>query len=135
MFENFSMNSFRLDGNVAIVTGANQGIGMAFAVALAKAGADLFIPHLTDNITEIQELIEKEGRRAAFFQGDLTDPAYMDAIVRNACAYMAKSTFSSITRALTLLLNLRISRMKFGKRSRMSASAPVITWGAAWRFR
>lgn len=81
MFDNFSMASFRLDGKVAIVTGANQGIGMAFAVALARAGADLFIPHLTDDVSEIRESIEKEGRRVAFFQGDLTDTAYMDAVV------------------------------------------------------
>jgi 2-deoxy-D-gluconate 3-dehydrogenase len=79
--ENFSMNSFRLDGKVAIVTGANQGLGMGYALAFAKAGADLFIPHLTDDVSEIKELIEKEGRKVHFFQGDLTDTAYMDQIV------------------------------------------------------
>jgi 2-deoxy-D-gluconate 3-dehydrogenase len=78
---NFSMNMFRLDGKVAIVTGANQGLGMAYATAFAKAGADLFIPHLTDDVSEIKELIEKEGRKVHFFQGDLTDTAYMDQIV------------------------------------------------------
>ena len=75
------MNAFRLDGKVAIVTGANQGLGMGYATAFAKAGADLFIPHLTDDVSEIRELIEKEGRKVHFFQGDLTDPAYMDQIV------------------------------------------------------
>ena len=43
----FSMNCFRLDGKVAMITGANQGLGFAYAVALAKAGADIFIPHFT----------------------------------------------------------------------------------------
>lgn len=47
--ERFSMDWFRLDGKVAMVTGANQGLGMAYAVAFAKAGADLFIPHFTED--------------------------------------------------------------------------------------
>lgn len=72
----FSMDSFRLDGKVAMVTGANQGLGMAYAVAFAKAGADLFIPHFTPDIAEIKTLVEQEGRRVCFLQGDLTDPDY-----------------------------------------------------------
>ena len=40
----FSMDWFRLDGKVAMITGANQGLGMGYAIALAKAGADIFIP-------------------------------------------------------------------------------------------
>ena len=64
--ERFSMDWFRLDGKVAMVTGANQGLGMGYAVAFAKAGADLFIPHFTEDVSEIKELIEKEGRRVEF---------------------------------------------------------------------
>lgn len=79
--KDFSMATFSLNEKVAIVTGANQGIGMAFALALAKAGADLFIPHLTNDVSEIKELIEQEGRRVSFFQGDLTAPAYLDQVV------------------------------------------------------
>ena len=70
--ERFSMDWFRLDGKVAMVTGANQGLGMAYAVAFAKAGADLFIPHFTEDVSEIKALIEKEGRRVHFLRGDLT---------------------------------------------------------------
>lgn len=79
--KDFSMDAFSLSGKIAIVTGANQGIGMAFATALAKAGADIFIPHLTDNTSEIKELVEREGRKVCFFQGDLTDPAYLEQVV------------------------------------------------------
>lgn len=75
-FDRFSMDWFRLDGKVAMVTGANQGLGMAYAVAFAKAGADLFIPHFTEDVTEIKELIEKEGRHVHFLRGDLTDSNY-----------------------------------------------------------
>ena len=72
VLDNFSMNFFRLDGEVAIVTGGNTGLGQAYAVALAKAGADLVIPTYDNNWDETRELIEKEGKKVVFVQGDLT---------------------------------------------------------------
>jgi len=81
IFDNFSLDFFSLKGKVAIITGANQGLGMAYAVAFAKAGVDLFIPHFTSDVTEIQELIEKEGRKVVFLQGDLTNEAYRKEVV------------------------------------------------------
>ena len=81
IYDKFSMDAFRLDGKVAMITGANQGLGLAYAAAFAKAGADIFIPHLTDDVSEVKELVEKEGRRVAFFQGDLTDESYRNQIV------------------------------------------------------
>ena len=77
----FSMDCFSLKGKIAIVTGANQGLGMAYAYAFAKAGADVFIPHLTDDISEINDLIESTGQKAVFYQGDLTDENYLKRIV------------------------------------------------------
>lgn len=79
--QEFSMNFFSLKGKVAIVTGGNQGLGMAYAMAFAKAGADLFIPHFTDDIDEIKKLVEGEGRKVAFIKGDLTDNTYVDTMV------------------------------------------------------
>lgn len=77
----FSLDLFSLKGKVAIITGANQGLGMAYALAFAKAGADLFIPHLTDDVSEIKELIEETGQQVKFLQGDLTDKNYIQDIV------------------------------------------------------
>ena len=77
----FSLDYFSLKGKVAIITGANQGLGMAYAVAFAKAGADLFIPHFTADITEVKSLVEAEGRRVEFVRGDLSDRAHIDEIV------------------------------------------------------
>ena len=77
----FSMDYFSLKGKVAIVTGANQGLGMGYALAFAKAGADLFIPHLTDDVADIKRLIEAEGRKVAFLQGDLRDRKHISDIV------------------------------------------------------
>ena len=79
--EDFSLDYFSLKGKVAIVTGANQNLGMAYALAFAKAGADLFIPHYTEDTSEIKRLIEAEGRRVKFLRGDLADKQYIRVIV------------------------------------------------------
>ena len=68
----FSMDFFNLNGKVAVVTGGNTGLGQAYAVALAKAGADLLIPTFDTNWDETRELIEAEGKKVVFVQGDLT---------------------------------------------------------------
>lgn len=75
-YMSFTMDAFSLKGKVAIVTGANHGLGEAFAVALARAGADLFITHHSPDVTQVKEEIESMGCRVAFLQGDLTDAAH-----------------------------------------------------------
>ncbi len=79
-FKTFSLDFFSLKGKVAMVTGANQGLGMAYAAAFAKAGADLFVPHYTPDIEEIKKIVEAEGRRIEFLQGDLTDKEYIKQV-------------------------------------------------------
>jgi len=69
----FSLDFFSLAGKVAIVTGGNTGLGQGYAVALAKAGADLFVVTHNDNWGKTKELIEQEGRRVEFFQADLSN--------------------------------------------------------------
>lgn len=69
----FSMDFFSLKGKTAIVTGGNSGLGQAFALALAKAGADLFVPsYITDN-GETEDLIKEQGVKYKFMQVDLTE--------------------------------------------------------------
>jgi 2-deoxy-D-gluconate 3-dehydrogenase len=77
----YSMDRFSLKGKVAIVTGGNTTLGMAYATAFAKAGADIFLPHFTDDIEEVKEAVEKEGRRIEFFKGNLLEAAYRDALI------------------------------------------------------
>ena len=79
----FSIDMFSLKGKVAMVTGANQGLGMAYAVALANVGADLFIPHYTPDVSEVKGMIEGAGRKVAFLQGDLTDETYRKEVVQS----------------------------------------------------
>lgn len=42
--DHFKMTQFNLNGKVAIITGGNTGLGQGYAVAMAEAGADIFIP-------------------------------------------------------------------------------------------
>ncbi len=77
----FNLDYFSLKGKMAIVTGANMGLGMAYAVAFAKAGADLFIPHFTPETETVRKLIEDAGGKAAFLQGDLTRADYRRNVV------------------------------------------------------
>jgi 2-dehydro-3-deoxy-D-gluconate 5-dehydrogenase len=52
----FSLNYFSLDGKIAIVTGANKGLGQAYAVALAKAGADIFVVSRSGDCEETKQI-------------------------------------------------------------------------------
>lgn len=82
ILNSFSMNFFSLEGKVAIVTGGNTGLGQGYAVALAKAGADLVIPTYDKNWDETRELIEKEGKKVVFVQADLTKKEDRDNVVK-----------------------------------------------------
>lgn len=75
------MDQFSLSGKVALVTGGNKGLGQGYAVALAKAGADIFISSLDESKDEIIELIEATGRRVVLDFGDITDAGYRKAMV------------------------------------------------------
>ena len=68
----FSMDFFSLKGKTAIVTGGNSGLGQAFAMALAKAGANVFIPSFVKDNGETKEMIEKQGVEVDFMQVDIT---------------------------------------------------------------
>lgn len=68
----FSTDFFSLKGKRAIVTGGNSGLGRAFVVALAAAGADVFVPSLADDDGATARLVEERGGRYEFLEGDIT---------------------------------------------------------------
>ncbi|MGK5554005.1 SDR family oxidoreductase [Actinomadura kijaniata] len=66
---------FRVDGKVAVVTGAGRGIGAASAVALAQAGADVVLSARTEEqLRKVAAEVEAAGRRALVVPADLSDP-------------------------------------------------------------
>lgn len=77
----FSRDFFSLDGRNAVVTGGNTGLGQAFSLALAKAGANVFVPSVTEDDGTTRKLIEGEGRRMEFMAADLTEPGVPRRIV------------------------------------------------------
>ncbi|HEY2271446.1 MAG TPA: SDR family oxidoreductase [Jatrophihabitantaceae bacterium] len=70
------LDRFRVDDQVAIVTGAGRGIGAASAIALAEAGADVVISARTEEqLHETAAAIESLGRKAHVVVADLNDEA------------------------------------------------------------
>jgi 7-alpha-hydroxysteroid dehydrogenase len=86
------LDRFRVDGQVAIVTGAGRGIGAGAAIALAEAGADVVISSRTaEQLAETAAAIESVGRKAHVVVADLNDA---DAI--RGLATAAKEVFGRI---------------------------------------
>jgi 2-deoxy-D-gluconate 3-dehydrogenase len=77
------IDSFRLDGKVALVTGASSGLGAAMAVALAEAGADVACAAFEPS-TETAAAIECRGRRSAAITGDFADASVPVRVAREA---------------------------------------------------
>ena len=79
------LDSFRLDGKVALITGGSKGLGLTMATALAEAGADVALSGRT--LTTCEEsaarIASATGRRAKGFAADVTASADIERLVRS----------------------------------------------------
>ena len=84
--------SDRLKGKVALITGADSGIGRAVAALFAREGADIAISYLCehDDAEETKRIVEAEGRRAITLPGDLGDKALCEQLVQRTVGELGK---------------------------------------------
>jgi NAD(P)-dependent dehydrogenase (short-subunit alcohol dehydrogenase family) len=88
---NFAMDYFSLKGRTAIVTGGNSGLGQAFSLALAKGGANVYVPSILDDDGTTGAMVEEAGSRYAFVKADITEAGTPRSIVDDCVA-----TFGSV---------------------------------------
>ena len=77
------LDSFQLEGKVAIVTGCDTGLGQGMARALAEAGADIVGVNVSDP-KETQAVVEKLGRRFLDLRANLSDIGCLEGLVAKA---------------------------------------------------
>ncbi|MFJ3470487.1 SDR family oxidoreductase [Pseudomonas sp. NPDC090201] len=104
--------SGRMANKIALITGADSGIGRAVAIAFAREGADVAISYLDehDDAKETARWVEEAGRQCILLPGDLADKAHcsaivndtvkkfgrIDVLVNNAAFQMTHETFEDI---------------------------------------
>ena len=92
------LDLFRLDDRVAIVTGASSGLGVAFAVALAEAGANVALAaRRADKLSRTRQAVEAIGRRSLVVPTDVADP--------EACQRLVDATMAEFGRVDILVNN------------------------------
>ncbi|MGB8922633.1 MAG: glucose 1-dehydrogenase [Pseudomonas sp.] len=106
------VGSGRLTGKIALITGADSGIGRAVAIAFAREGADVAVAYLDehDDAKETARWVEQAGRQCLLLPGDIAQKAHcqalvdktverferIDVLVNNAAFQMTHETFEEI---------------------------------------
>jgi 7-alpha-hydroxysteroid dehydrogenase len=87
------LDRFKLDGHVAVVTGAGRGIGEGIAIALAEAGCDVVLTARREHeIEAVAERVRALGRRALAVAGDITDGSFVEELADRSKAEMGRLT-------------------------------------------
>ena len=91
MNSEFEMPSLRLDGRVALVTGAGRGLGLGMALALAHAGANIALAARTKReLEEAAELVQGVGAQSLILPTDVSDVAAVEATVNAAADHYGR---------------------------------------------
>ena len=110
------LDRFSLEGKVAIVTGASSGLGVAFAKALAEAGADVALgARRVEKLEDTRALVEAAGRRAIVVRADVSDP--------DSCQALVATTMKELGRVDVLVNNAGWARPSPRPRSPPTTSA------------
>jgi 2-deoxy-D-gluconate 3-dehydrogenase len=96
------LDDFRLDGRVATVTGANRGLGLGIAAALAQAGADIVSVQRSVDADDVRAAVETAGRRFLAVLADVGAP--------EAAAQALAATLAAFGRADILVNNAGVQR-------------------------
>ena len=85
------LDRFRLDGKVAVITGASSGLGAAFATGLAEAGADIAIcARRAERLEETKRAVEALGRRCVAVTADVAKPEDCTRVVEETVSALGK---------------------------------------------
>jgi NAD(P)-dependent dehydrogenase (short-subunit alcohol dehydrogenase family) len=78
--------SGKLEGKVAVITGADSGIGRAVAIAFAREGADVVISYLSEDsdAQDTARYVEEAGRKALLISGDVSQAEHCRSIIDQA---------------------------------------------------
>ncbi|HWT95241.1 MAG TPA: SDR family oxidoreductase [Solirubrobacteraceae bacterium] len=86
------LDRFKLDGKVAIVTGASSGLGVAFATGLAEAGADIAIcARRVERLEETKKAVDALGRRCIAVRADVSSAEDCTRVVEETVAQLGKA--------------------------------------------
>jgi NAD(P)-dependent dehydrogenase (short-subunit alcohol dehydrogenase family) len=97
------LDRFRLDGKVALVTGASSGLGAAFALGLAEAGADVAVcARRVEKLEATAERVRAAGRRCLAVPADVAKP--------EDCARVVEETVRELGRVDVLVNNAGVGR-------------------------
>ena len=132
------LDKFKLNGNVALVTGASRGLGQGMAIALAEAGADVALVARNESaLEETAAMITKAGSRALVLKADLSSSAEAKRVVKdtldhfgqldillNAAGTQIRKPISDVTdQDFDYLMNVNLKAIYFLSQSAAEAMA------------
>lgn len=132
------LDKFKINGNVALVTGASRGLGQGMAIALAEAGADVALVARNESaLEETAAMITKAGSRALVLKADLSSSAEAKRVVKdtldhfgqldillNAAGTQIRKPISDVTdQDFDYLMNVNLKAIYFLSQSAAEAMA------------